>query len=499
MLESAAIVLEDVSKIYRLYGSQREQLLDVLGLRRFLRASAAGGKEFKALDRVSLRIPRGARYAIVGRNGAGKTTLLKLISGNFAPTSGRVVVSGTIQALMGTGFGFHVDYTGRENIESSLQYNGLPTAQFSAAAEEIIDFCELGEFIDQPFKTYSMGMQARLMFATATAIRPEILIVDEVLGAGDGYFLAKSKRRIERLVSSGCTLLLVSHSTQQVLELCERAIWLDRGKVRMEAEAFEVVKAYEEDLFGGGSIRADAGDFPKRHDVTRIPENTVRTGGEPNSPSNRSLEDIRKRVDLISLQQPIFAPHAIAAVVLRASDDDWRELRFVAPGGVSRWTGEDTLKVVGFSISGPRGVTERLISLEPACFTLFVQAAVAGSFDCVYGYVIQDPMGTVTTRLISQPDRFAVSVGDVRRIDLTLNPNQLGPGEYTVGIAILATEPLEALNNARRYDLVSRSFRFTVELPGRLGAVSCQVFHSGEWVFRTMPKGGDPTSSGRPC
>ncbi len=248
--ESLALSLQSVSKIYRLHGSQSDQLIDVLGLERFGFKTKTQTKEFAALSDISLDVPRGHRIGIIGRNGAGKTTLLKLICGNFAPTAGEIKVNGTVQALMSMGLGFHPESTGRENVESSLQYNGLVRDAYRQAMEGIIEFCELGDYLDQPFKTYSLGMQARLMFAAATAIRPDILIVDEVLGAGDAYFVAKSKRRVEKLINSGCTMLLVSHSMQQVLELCDEAIWLDGGRVRMRGEAFLVVKAYEEYVHG---------------------------------------------------------------------------------------------------------------------------------------------------------------------------------------------------------------------------------------------------------
>src|ERR1700721_49278 len=184
---------------------------------------------------LGFKIERGRRTGPIGRNGAGKTTLLKLISGNFRPSVGRVAVSGSVQALMTMGQGFHPDYTGRENIQASLHYNGLSQAEVAEAFEEVIDFCELGPFLEQPFKTYSSGMQSRLMFATATAIRPDILVIDGVLAAGDAYFLAKSKQRVDKIIANGCTLLLVSHSMQQVLELCDEAISLTGALINLTA------------------------------------------------------------------------------------------------------------------------------------------------------------------------------------------------------------------------------------------------------------------------
>ena len=242
-----AIVFRHVTKRYRLGGGPKEQLLEAIGLRR---KSADSLREFVALDDVSFELGRGQRLGLIGRNGAGKTTLLKLISGNYRPSSGEIEVNGSVQALMTMGQGFHPDYSGRDNIKASLHYNGLSSKDVREAFEDVVDFCELGPFLDEPFKTYSSGMQSRLMFATATAIKPDVLIIDEVLGAGDAYFLAKSKQRIERIVGGGCTLLLVSHAMGQVLELCESAIWMEGGRIRETGSAFAVVKSYEEAMYG---------------------------------------------------------------------------------------------------------------------------------------------------------------------------------------------------------------------------------------------------------
>src|SRR5262245_14282812 len=246
MRESLAISLTDVTKTYRLYASIKEQALDVLGVSRLRFWRRPRYTTYPALDGINLEVEQGERLGIVGRNGAGKTTLLKLITGNFAPSSGVVRVNGAVQALMQTGLGFHPEFTGHENVRSALLYNGLSRSETHAAIEDVIAFAELGEFIDQPLKTYSSGMQSRLMFATATAIRPDIVIIDEILGAGDAYFSAKSAQRMLKLAASGCTLLLVSHSMQQVLQFCDRAIWIESGRIVKEGQALAVVKGYEE-------------------------------------------------------------------------------------------------------------------------------------------------------------------------------------------------------------------------------------------------------------
>lgn len=471
MRDLPAIELKNVSKVYRLYGSQRDQLLDVLGLARFGFLRRRPVKEFKALDDVSLVVPKGHRIGIIGRNGAGKTTLLKLISGNFSPSSGQISVNGTVQALLSMGLGFHPEFTGRENVRSSLQYNGLSGRQYQEAVDDIIDFCELGEFIDQPFKTYSMGMQARLMFAVATAVQPEILIVDEVLGAGDSYFIAKSKQRIERLVQRGCTMLLVSHSTQQILELCREAVWLDSGRVRMQGDAFLVVKAYEEYVHGlrsacswrEGSDGREASSLPSGEMIL-----------------NRQMLD---RASSILLQEPWFLPHQQTPQLIDLSQEHALEFNFQAPGGISRWAGDPSLRISGFSVVTPKGVSNELLAMEPAKLVFFLTVEKDGAFQCRYGIAIHDLMGTCITRVYSPPDQFEARSGEIRKIAMMLNPNQMGPGQYTVGISVLQATPLEQVDSAKRYDLLSRSFTVHVRLPDSLAPLSAMFFQTAEWQF----------------
>ena len=272
MLEAPpAVVLDGVSKIYRLYDSPSEQALDVFGLSRLRFWRKPKYHDRAALEGVSLTVRRGERVGIIGRNGAGKTTLLKLITGNFAPSCGSVAVNGSVQALINIGLGFHPEFTGYENIRASLVYNGLAEAELNAAIEDIVDFIELDEYLHQPIKTYSLGMQSRLYFATATAIRPDILIIDEVLGAGDAYFSAKSADRMKRLTSSGATLLLVSHSMTQILQFCDEAIWIENGKVMLRDSALTVINAYEKfvsELERRKKVTPAASTVPERNWLT---------------------------------------------------------------------------------------------------------------------------------------------------------------------------------------------------------------------------------------
>jgi lipopolysaccharide transport system ATP-binding protein len=238
-----AIRFEQVGKMYKVFGSKLDTALDALNLPSFGRDRRF--REFWALREIDLELPRGGRMGIIGRNGAGKTTLLKLVTGNVSPSEGNVTVNGNVQALLEIGGGLHPEFTGRENIRASLSYLGLSGPEIEEAEQEIAEFTELGRFLDQPFKAYSQGMQARLSFAIATTVQPEILIVDEILGAGDAYFFTRSTARMSHLIESGAGVLLVSHALDQVARFCDRTIWLERGRIAMDGPTDEVVKAYE--------------------------------------------------------------------------------------------------------------------------------------------------------------------------------------------------------------------------------------------------------------
>ena len=201
-------------------------------------------QEFLAVQNVSFQVKRGEAWALIGTNGSGKSTMLKAISGILKPYKGSITVNGKIAPLIELGAGFDGNMTARENIFLNGCLLGHSEKYMAEHFDEIVDFAELWNFLDSPIKNYSSGMRARLGFAIATMVRPDILIVDEVLAVGDVKFRKKCQQRMNEMLGHGTTLLFVSHSMEDVLDLCDQAIWLDKGKARMSGEVQKVCDAY---------------------------------------------------------------------------------------------------------------------------------------------------------------------------------------------------------------------------------------------------------------
>ncbi|GAB4318070.1 MAG: ABC transporter ATP-binding protein [Methanobacteriaceae archaeon] len=205
-------------------------------------------EEFIALDNISFTLNKGDRLGLIGLNGAGKSTLLKIVAGVMKPTSGKISVSGKIAPLLELGAGFDPNYAGKENIFLNGAILGYSKEFIESKYDEIAEFSELGRFLDVPIKNYSSGMRSKLGFSIATIVEPDILILDEILSVGDAKFRKKSGEKIKSLFNSGVTVLLVSHSINQVRELCNKVIWLENGRIKMSGNAQEVCDAYLESV-----------------------------------------------------------------------------------------------------------------------------------------------------------------------------------------------------------------------------------------------------------
>lgn len=237
------IIVNNLGKAYRRYPHRWSRLDE------WLTGRTRHEKHWVLRD-ISFGIAPGEAVGIVGINGAGKSTLLKLITGAAMPTTGSVQMSGRVAALLELGMGFHPDFSGRQNVYMAGQLQGLSVEQIDALMPEIADFAEIGDYLDQPVRVYSSGMQVRLAFSVATAVRPDILIIDEALSVGDAYFQHKSFDRIRTIGAAGTTLLIVSHDKQAIQTVCDRAILLSSGEIAMQGKPDAVMDYYNAMLAG---------------------------------------------------------------------------------------------------------------------------------------------------------------------------------------------------------------------------------------------------------
>lgn len=249
-----AVRAEGLGKRYEIYESGHARLKQFIlpKLQRVARLRPRDYyREFWALQDVSFAVCKGETVAVIGRNGSGKSTLLQIICGTLTPTLGTVETQGRVSALLELGAGFNPEFTGRENVYHSGAIQGITGSEMDTRFDDIAAFADIGGFIDQPVKTYSSGMYVRLAFAVAINVDPDILIVDEALSVGDVRFQAKCMKRIKTLQQAGTTILFVSHDVGSVRTLCDRAIWLDEGRLRMDGDVFPVTGSFMAHLFEG--------------------------------------------------------------------------------------------------------------------------------------------------------------------------------------------------------------------------------------------------------
>ncbi|CAN5427680.1 hypothetical protein BH09SUM1_BH09SUM1_04200 [soil metagenome] len=297
------ISVKQVTKRFRLYAKPSDRILEwMLPQKRH--------EDFFALRDVSLEIPRGRTVGIVGPNGAGKSTLLKLITGVLLPTTGSIELNGRVAALLELGTGFHGEFTGRQNIYVNGQLLGFSHGEMAELEEEIIGFSELGDFIDQPIRTYSSGMIMRLGFSIAASLRPQILIVDEALSVGDARFSQKCIRRIREFRDAGATILFVSHDAAAIVTLCDEAVLLEKGRVRLIASPRDVMDEYNALIAGQGlgnvemtMIRTSGESSVKRHGTFHALISKLEVLDERGAPAEFFMPDdtmiLRARIDFL--------------------------------------------------------------------------------------------------------------------------------------------------------------------------------------------------------
>jgi ABC-type polysaccharide/polyol phosphate transport system ATPase subunit len=421
-MSEPVIDIRHLSKNFRVFRSPFYRVLDVLGCP----VPPSAYEEFQALRDVHLSVPAGQRLGIIGCNGAGKSTLLKIVAGMMQPTGGDVRVRGTVQALLDLGSLFHPDFTGRENVLAALAYRGVVGMPATRALDEVVAFSELAGFIDKPLKTYSSGMHARLAFAVATTINPDVLVIDEVMSAGDAYFVAKSLERMRQLVETGATVLLVSHELEQVTRFCDEAVWIDRGQVVQKGPSLDVVKAYARHI--------------------------------------QMLEDRRLR-DKNRSQARTEAPAA------SGSDPSRR---------VARWPGEGSVVIREVALLNGKGVEQAVYAPgEPMSLRMTFASSRTDVFDILPAVAVYRLDGVLVSR--HHADKSAsvhLTAGEPRAGILDFGRLNLGDGHYVVSAGLFRASVTES----ERYDLIDRSYEFRVVAadPQLKGPV---FHHESRWRF----------------
>lgn len=342
----AAIVVANIAKCYPIYERPQDRLKQVL-LPRFARAiglrPANHFREFWALRDVSFRVARGETVGIIGRNGSGKSTLLQIVCGTLAPSHGRVGTSGRVGALLELGSGFNPEFTGRENVYMNGAIHGMSEAEVDAKFDAIAAFAEIGEFIEQPVKTYSSGMYVRLAFAVIAHSDADILVVDEALSVGDVFFGQKCMRFLREFQKRG-TVLFVSHSSGAVTNLCDRAIWLDAGRMVMDGPAKEVCEAYHASIYGVVSPAANTHARP-----ISIEEGIKGDADDDDA----GLDTSRIRLFAFDPQQAGFGDGRASVRAVRCEDSAGRTLLQVSGGEVVRLVVEvEAHEAIGSAIVG---------------------------------------------------------------------------------------------------------------------------------------------------
>lgn len=506
------VLLRGAGKSYRIWanpsGRLKAPLMEAVGgslpksspLRKHLLARAHRYfHDFWALRDVDLEVRRGESIGIIGRNGSGKSTLLQIIAGTLNPSVGEVQVDGRVAALLELGSGFNPEFSGRENVYLNAAVLGLTAQQIEARYPLIVEFAEIGEFIDQPVKTYSSGMQMRLAFAVAAHVDADILIIDEALGVGDARFQLKCSRAIDRFVAAGTTFLFVSHDLNAIKRLCTRAVLVEQGRIVYTGLPNDVANLYSKLIADGGSlegIEADIESLRARHrlqpasadpnSAPKLPETARATKTKTAPLGDQQVELVRLRQRVVALEQLLSAA---------GTDPDWhRRVESMTSSEREQERQRDRAYVYG----GERGrITHyRLCDAEDRPRSWFItgdtmRLHLIAETDLdlpepILALTIKDPKGQEvygTNTLFSRQPLRALRAGEAVHATFSLTVN-LMPGEYIISLGFTHFVGAELVVVQRRYDTMT----FTVHGKDRcFGIANCFAKITTEAPVSALP------------
>jgi teichoic acid transport system ATP-binding protein len=404
-----AIRVKDVTKLYKLYDRNIDRLRDSLGF------GSGKYKEHYALRNLSFDINKGECIGIIGTNGAGKSTILKIITGVLTPTSGEVEIDGRVSALLELGAGFNMEYTGIENVYLNGTMMGFSKEEIDSRLQSILDFADIGEFVNQPVKSYSSGMFVRLAFAVAINIDPEILIVDEALSVGDVFFQAKCYKKFEEFKEAGKTIVFVSHDLSSIQKYCDKAILLDKGKKIGEGKPFQIIDLYKKAMVG---MLDD--DTPQKNPGDE-------TSSKSESKSERESESSGLMKDKLQL------------------NPDLQEY------------GDRLIEIIDFAVvDGSGKITGTLMKGEEFTVKVKIRTNIPTS-DPIVAVTIKDTKGTDisgTNTMFEGVNLGNMSPGDERTVSFTQNADMQG-GQYILSLGCTRYENNDFRVYHRLYDVCS--------------------------------------------
>ncbi|SEN21558.1 lipopolysaccharide transport system ATP-binding protein [Nitrosospira multiformis] len=454
-----ALRVSGLSKTYRIYGRSQDRLLQGLwGNRKQLY------REFRALDSISFEIRRGETFGIIGPNGSGKSTLLQLIAGTLTPTQGEIYIKGKVSALLELGAGFNGEFTGRENIHMAASIAGLNPGEIRQRYERIAAYADIGDFLDQPVKTYSSGMYVRLAFAVAISVEPEVLIIDEALAVGDMEFQAKCMVILKKMQERSTTILFVSHDVGAVSALCERTLYLKQGRALEIGPTPDVVARY---------IREVQEANNRKINVTVSGNNDSRTASTPNASETGIIPPHRTA----SPTSPEAASGAASGSFTAASPFQSVEkehlARFAENANHSR-SGTGDVRVIYAEMTDDKGLPIRSAEFgQSVLIRIIVEAARICTFSVNYKICDKNRTPVIGADFLMQ-----------RQTLLTLEPSQqaevlyrtslpLTDGRYSLRISL--THPVNAHQQALFFDIVEIAHVFEV-LPNPTAKFWTQVY-----------------------